>query len=77
MNGGRVHALFVYEGEQDEISANFVDRQGGDATLPARTSWLKARWLRDECERLGIPTISARPWETAVNRAIETLATST
>ena len=77
LDGSRVRALFVDEGEQREISANFIDRQGGDVTLRARTSWLKARWLRNECERLGIPTVNARPWETAVDRAIVILATST
>jgi 2-phosphoglycerate kinase len=70
---GRVQALFVDEAEEQQIAANFVDRQGGDATLPARTSWLKARWLRAECSRLEVPTVAARPWATATDRALACL----
>jgi 2-phosphoglycerate kinase len=72
-NGGRVRALFVDEAKQDQFETNFVERQGGDGALPARTSWLKARWLRHECERLSLATINARPWDTALSRAIATL----
>ena len=71
---GDVRALFVDEADEQQIAANFVDRQGGDATLPARTSWLKARWLRAECIRLGIATVAARPWATAADRAVDLLA---
>jgi 2-phosphoglycerate kinase len=73
-NAGRVRALFVDEADEQQIAANFVDRQGGDATLPARTSWLKARWLRAECSRLELPTVAARPWATATDRALARLA---
>ena len=73
-HAGGVRALFVDEADERQIAANFVDRQGGDATLPGRTSWLKARWLRAECASLGIPTVAARPWATAADRALASLA---
>jgi 2-phosphoglycerate kinase len=72
-NDGRVRAVFLDEREEAEIEANIISRQGGDASLPARTSWLKAHWLRAECDRLGIPTLEARPWSTAADRAIAAL----
>jgi 2-phosphoglycerate kinase len=68
-NDGRVRALFLLEHEEAQIASNVVDRQGGDATLPARTSWLKNRWLQQECDRLGLPTVAARPWATVTDRA--------
>ena len=73
-NDGRVRALFVEEGDEAQIAANVVSREaddGGDydASLPARTSQLKARWLRQECDRLGIPTVAARPWASTTERA--------
>jgi 2-phosphoglycerate kinase len=69
-NDGRVQALFVQEHDEAQIAANVMDRQGGDASLPARTSWLKNQWLQRECDRLGIPTVAARPWATAADRAV-------
>lgn len=72
-NGGRVRAIFIHEQDESQIAANYIDRQGGDPTLPARTSWLKSRWLSGECERLGLPTVAARPWATAADRAIAAL----
>ena len=54
-NGGRVRALFVQEEDERQIAANVVGREAGDgpydASLPARTSRLKAQWLEGECRR--------------------------
>lgn len=68
-NDDRVRALFLLEDEEAQIASNVVSRQGGDAALPARTSWLKNRWLEQECDRLGLPTVAARPWATVTDRA--------
>jgi 2-phosphoglycerate kinase len=73
----RVRALFLDEASEEAIGANFLDRQGGDATLPAHTSWLKSRWLHTECVRLGVPTVAARPWGTTADRAVAILTETT
>lgn len=31
-------------------------------------SQIYARWLKDEAERLGLPAVQARPWETVFDR---------
>ncbi len=77
-NDGRVRALFLEEHDEAQIAANVVSREadggGYDASLPARTSALKARWLQRECERLGIPTVAARPWTSATARAVAAIS---
>ena len=74
---GRVQTLFIDEGDEAQITANVIDRESGggpyDATLPARTSWLKNQWLQRECRRLKLPSIAARPWASAVDRAVTAL----
>jgi 2-phosphoglycerate kinase len=79
-NEGRVHALFVDETEEAQIAANVVAREGRggpfDAALPARTSWLKGIWLREECRRLNLPYVAARPWDSLADRAVTALAPS-
>jgi len=72
--GGAVQALFLHEDDEARLVANLVDRHGGDATLPAHTSWLKSRWLQHECERVDLPVIAARPWPTAGARAAKALS---
>ena len=77
-NGGRVRALFVQEHDEAQIAANVVSREAGgapfDASLPARTSRLKAQWLEGECRRRGTPTVAARPWSSATDRAVAAIS---
>jgi 2-phosphoglycerate kinase len=74
-NQGRVKALFVYEEDEAQIAANYLAREGEEQPLRAHWSWLANQWLRSECERLNVPTLSARPWNTVVERAISSLLT--
>jgi 2-phosphoglycerate kinase len=69
----RVRGLFLREDDEAQAAANLFAREGGDVALRARTSSLASQWLGRECERVGMPSIDARPWDTAVDRAIELL----
>lgn len=69
---GQVRAVFLYE-EEAQIARNFRQREGHEQPQRARTSWRVSEWLRAEAERLNIPTIPARPWETVLERVIETV----
>jgi 2-phosphoglycerate kinase len=69
---GSVRAVFLRE-DETQLDTNIVGRQGGAAALPARTSSLKSRWLHGECERLAMPSMPARPWRTAADRAVRVL----
>jgi 2-phosphoglycerate kinase len=72
-NGGRVKALFLYEEDEAQIAANYLAREGEEQTFRAHLSWLNNQWLRSECERLGVPALSARPWEAVLERAVSIL----
>ena len=67
---GQVRALFLYEEDEAQIARNYRQRDGHEQLQRARTSWRVSEWLRTEAERLGLPTIPARPWETVLDRAI-------
>ncbi len=73
-NDGHVKALFIYEESEAQIAANYLAREGEEQALRAHWSWLTNQWLRSECERLGVPALSARPWDTVMKRAITVLS---
>ncbi len=73
---GRVRALIVYEPEEAQIARNYEAREGEPQGDRSRWSWNHSEWLRREAERLGIPALPARPWETVVERALPLLETS-
>lgn len=66
----QVRALFLYEEDEAQLAWNLRQRYGQEERRRARTSWLVSEWLRAEAERLELPTIPARPWETVLERAI-------
>lgn len=70
---GRVRGLFLYDDEA-QIERNYLAREGRPQVGRARASWRYSEWLRGEAERLGVPTIAARPWATVLERACATLS---
>lgn len=64
---GQVRAVFVHQGEQTQLLANFLHRepQAGPQHLRAAVSWQYGQWLEREAKRYGIPVLLARPWATA------------
>jgi 2-phosphoglycerate kinase len=68
-NAGRVRGLFLLD-DEDQLARNFADREGEPQLRRARASARYGEWLAAECERLGVPTVAARPWETVLERAI-------
>ena len=71
---GRVRAVFLIEEDEDQLAHNFLTREGGPQSRRARASWCYGEWLRRECERLGVPAISSRPWETSLARAVDAVS---
>jgi 2-phosphoglycerate kinase len=66
---GRVRSVFIHDTE-DQLAANIAAREGEEQPRRARISWNYGEWLRAECDRYGLYAIPARPWETAVDRAL-------
>ncbi len=73
---GLVRALFVYEQDEAQISDNYGRREGRPQPRRARASWRHSEWLRQEADRLGVPTLPARPWDTTFARALALLGES-
>ena len=69
---GRVRSVFVYD-TLEQFALNIAAREGEDQPRRAEISWNYSEWLRTECERLGVPSISARPWQTSVERGLDAL----
>jgi 2-phosphoglycerate kinase len=69
---GRVRAFILYE-EEEQIARNYLARENEPQPDRARWSWNHSAWLRREAERLGVPTLPARPWETTLKRALTLL----
>ncbi len=73
-NDGRVRAVFVSEDDEAQLLANFLAREGDLQQQRAHASSAVDRWLRSECARVGVPTVAARPWATAVDRTLAAVA---
>ena len=69
---GRVRGFIVLE-DEEQIARNYLAREGEPQPDRARWSWNHGEWLRAEAERLDIPTLEARPWDTVVDRALTLL----
>ena len=70
---GQVRAVFLYEADEQQILRNYRAREGTDQPHRARVSWYHSEWLRREAERLGLPAVPARPWDTVLERVIAAL----
>jgi 2-phosphoglycerate kinase len=71
----RVRGVFLHEPEQRQIEDNLYAREpaAGRQTVRAQVSMLLSRWLRAECERLGVPVVSARPFTSLPDRILAVL----
>jgi 2-phosphoglycerate kinase len=74
-NNGRVRGVFLYEPDEAQIVANFLQREPeeGEQTGRARVSWLLGQWFKQEAERVGGIALPARPWETLFERVVAAL----
>ena len=69
-DGGQVRAVFVREAEEAQIGRDYAAREGVLQLERARASWRNGEWLCAEADRLGLPTVAARPWNTAPQRTL-------
>lgn len=71
-----VSSLFLLASE-DEICANFLQREGDEQRGRARVSATRSLRLADRCGELGLPAINARPFDTLLLRASHALGIAT
>lgn len=70
---GMVRGLFLYEHDESQLARNYLEREREPQPARAHTSWCVSESIRTEAEKLGVPCIPARPWETVLQRAIEAI----
>jgi 2-phosphoglycerate kinase len=70
---GRVACIFVTEDSKDQIIKNYEMREGSIQEERAELSFHYNNWLKEQSQGTDIKLISSRPWETAVQRIMETL----
>lgn len=70
-----VKSIFVNETDKSQIIQNYLSREGGELQhYRAEISIAYGQWIADTCKQKGINLIAARPWDTALVRALECLA---
>jgi 2-phosphoglycerate kinase len=71
-NDGQVRAVFLHEADEQQLLANFLQREpeSGPQVVRARVSWLYGQWLKQEAERYDLPVLPARPWDTVFDRVV-------
>ena len=68
----KVRSLFVLEMDRDQIIQNYLAREGGSLQeYRADISVEYGMWILNTCKQLGIELIEARPWDTALARAVK------
>lgn len=69
-----VKSIFINEPDINQIMQNYLIREGGDLQqYRAEISIAYGKWIADTCKQNNIRVIEARPWDTALTRAIESL----
>jgi 2-phosphoglycerate kinase len=74
-NDGRVLGVWLCEFDEAQLVQNFLGREPETEPqeLRACVSALRAAWIRDTCEDLGVPWVEPRPWETLNDRVREVI----
>ena len=70
-----VRGVFVHEPDVDQVAANYRSREpvAGDQRARAVVSVRFGDWLIERAAEVGVPIVMARPWDTAVERAMAAL----
>jgi 2-phosphoglycerate kinase len=69
----KIKAIFIYETSREQILQNYFSREAELQEQRADRSYAHGNWLKDECFKLGITVIEARPWNTLMERVTASL----
>jgi len=74
-NSGRVKGIFVIESDEEQLKHNYLLREPeeGEQLKRAQTSRLYNEWLAKQAAEVGVPTVTARPWEDVLERVVKVL----
>ena len=66
-----VRSIFVNEADINQIIQNYLSREGGDLQeYRAEISIAYGKWITKTCSQNHIRVLEARPWDTALTRAL-------
>lgn len=70
----KIKSIYIYEPDKNQILQNYFHREGGALQhFRADVSAEYGEWLVNKSEKLGITVVESRPWNTAVDRIIESV----
>jgi len=72
-SNARIKTIFIHEPSKDQILQNYLEREGKLQLHRANISHAYGNWLAESCGKYGVPVIEPRPWDSAVDRVIESL----
>lgn len=64
----KVKSIFVRELDVDQISQNYLGREGMLQPYRAEISRDHGNWLAETCIKYGIAVVESRPWDTLLDR---------
>jgi 2-phosphoglycerate kinase len=77
MHNKQIRAVFLIESKEENIFTNIQERGRGttertekELHTEARAKWLYGQWLAQEAQRLQLPVLEARPWESLSDRIL-------
>jgi 2-phosphoglycerate kinase len=72
----RAKAVFLLESDEEQLVRNYAAREpkDGEQRKRAQVSRLHSVWLKEECERLGLVALEARPWATLIERIVKAVS---
>lgn len=74
-NHPKIKKVFIHETEKDQVVRNYLAREGGDPQdYRAEISIEYSASLAEQCEKLGIPVVKARPFDSVTDRVVELLS---
>jgi len=72
-------SVFLIESEEENIFTNIQKRDRGTAGrtekelhTEAKAKWLYGQWLTQETQRLRLPVLEVRPWDSLSDRILDT-----
>ena len=69
----RVKAVFIHEPSKEQILQNYLLREGEIQQYHAEVSCSYGDFLSKNCFKFNIPIIESRPWDTLMERVIDSL----
>lgn len=70
----KVRSIYIYESDKNQIVQNYLAREGGELQhFRADVSIEYGDWLVNMCRKLGVDVIDSRPWDTVIDRIVESI----